>query len=133
MKPGNSFPRAYDDKGLGTGKFGGQIFFIASQEVEPFAFHVNLGYIRNENDADERENIWHASVAAAWEIVKDLSLVANIGVERNPDGEADDDPAFLIADYYSIAENLDIDLGVKYGLTDSEADISALAGLAFRF
>lgn len=102
--------------------------------MEPFAFHVNLGYIRNENDADERENIWHASVAAAWEIVKDLSLVANIGVERNPDGEADDDPAFLIGGIiYSIAENLDIDLGVKYGLTDSEADISALAGLAFRF
>jgi len=134
LKPGISFPTGDDDKGLGTGKFGGQIFFIASQEVEPFAFHVNLGYIRNENDADERENIWHASVAAAWEIVKDLSLVANIGVERNPDGEADDDPAFLIGGIiYSIAENLDIDLGVKYGLTDSEADISALAGLAFRF
>jgi len=80
LKPGISFPTGDDDKGLGTGKFGGQIFFIASQEVEPFAFHVNLGYIRNENDADERENIWHASVAAAWEIVKDLSLVANIGL-----------------------------------------------------
>ena len=134
LKPGISLPTGDEDKGLGTGKFGGQIFLIASQEVEPFTFHVNLGYVRNENDADERESIWHASVAAVWEVVKDLSLVANIGVERNPDGEADDDPAFLIGGIiYSINENLDIDLGMKYGLTDSEADISALAGLAFRF
>lgn len=134
VKPGFSLPTGNEDKRLGSGKLGGQVFLIASEETGPWAFHANLGYIRNENDADERENIWHASVAAAWEIVKDLSLVANIGVERNPDGEADDDPAFLIGGIiYSIAENLDIDLGVKYGLTDSEADISALAGLAFRF
>lgn len=134
LKPGISFPTGNDDKGLGTGKLGGQVFLIASEEIGSWAFHANLGYIRNENDADERENIWHASVAAAWEIVKDLNLVANIGVERNPDGEADDDPAFLLGGIiYSINENLDVDLGIKYGLTDSEADISALAGLAFRF
>ena len=134
LKPGISLPTGDEDKGLGTGKLGGQIYLIATQEVEPFAFHANLGYIRNENDADEREDIWHASLAATLEIVKDLNLVANIGVERNPDTEASEDPVFLIGGViYSINENFDIDFGVKCGLTDSETDIIGLAGLTFRF
>jgi hypothetical protein len=134
LKPGISFPTGDDDKGLGTGKIGGQIFLIATEEIGSWAFHGNLGYIRNENDADELKDIWHASIAAQYEVIKDLNLVANIGMERNPDDEADDDPVFIIGGLiYSISENLDVDLGVKCGLTDSETDISALAGVAFRF
>jgi hypothetical protein len=119
---------------LGTGKLAGQIFFIVTQEVEPFAFHVNLGYIRNENNAGEHNDIWHASLAGTWEVVKNLQLVANIGIKRNSDSDANDDPSFLIGGIiYSINDNLDIDCGVKVGLNDADADISALAGLAFRF
>ena len=134
LKPAISFPTGDEDKGLGTGNIGGQVFLIASQEVGPFAFHANLGYVRNENDADERKDIWHASLAGTWEVVKDLQLVANIGIERNPDSDADDDPVFLIGGIiYSINENFDVDCGVKVGLTDAEADISVLAGVALRF
>jgi len=134
LKPGIIFPSGDEDKGLGTGKLGGQIFIIVSQKVEPFAFHANLGYIRNENDADEREDIWHASLAATCEVVKDLNLVANVGIECNPDDEADDNPVFFVGGIiYSITEYFDVDLGVKVGLTDSETDVSVLAGLAFRF
>ncbi len=134
LKPGISIPTGDDDKGLGTGKVGGQIFLIATEEIGSWAFHGNLGYIRNENDADEIKDIWHVSLAAQYEVIKDLNLVANIGMERNPDDEADDDPAFIIGGViYSINDNLDVDLGVKCGLTDTETDISALTGVAFRF
>jgi len=134
LKPGISFPTGDEDKGLGTGKIGGQIFLIASQEVEPFAFHANLGYIRNENDADERADIWHASLAATCEVIKNLNLVANVGIERNPDDEANDDPVFFVGGIiYSITENIDVDLGVKVGLTNPETDVTALAGVAIRF
>ena len=134
LKPGIRFPTGDDDKGLGSGKVGGHVFLIASENIGSWAFHANLGYIRNENDIEERKDLWHASVAAVWEAVENLNLVANIGVERNPDAQADDDPAFFIGGIiYSIRENLDVDLGVKFGLTDSETDISALAGLTFRF
>lgn len=134
LKPGISIPTGDDDKGLGTGKVGGQIFLIATEEIGSWAFHGNLGYVRNENDADEIKDIWHVSLAAQYEVIKDLNLVANIGMERNPDDEADDDPAFIIGGViYSINDNLDFDLGVKCGLTDTETDISALAGVAFRF
>jgi len=134
LKPGISFPTGNDDKGLGTGKLGAHIFLIGSKELGSWAFHANLGYIRNENDADERKDIWHASLAATWEVVKNLKLAADIGVERNTEEESSNNPAFLIGGIiYSITENFDVDLGVKYGLTEPEADISAMTGVTFRF
>lgn len=134
LKPGISIPTGNDEKGLGAGQLGGHLFLIASEEVGSWAFHGNLGYIRNENKVDERKDLWHASFAATWEVVKNLKLAADIGIERNPDGDAKDDPAFLIGGIiFSVNENFDVDFGVKYGLTNSETDIAALAGVTFRF
>jgi opacity protein-like surface antigen len=134
LKPGVRFPTGNEDRGLGTGKFGYQAFLLGSKEMAPWAFHANLGYVRNENKADEQKNIWHASLATTWEAVKNVKLVANIGMERNPDDDAKNDPAFLIGGViYSIAENVDIDFGYKYGLNSSETDHSLMAGMAFRF
>ncbi len=134
LKPGISIPTGNDEKGIGTGQLGGHLFLIGSKELEPCAFHVNLGYIRNENKVDERKDIWHASLATTWEVIKDLKLIANIGIERNPDDDASNNPAFLIGGViYSVTENFDLDCGVKYGLNTSETDLSLMAGIAFRF
>ena len=134
LKPGISIPTGNNEKGLGTGQLGGHLFLIASQELGSLAFHGNLGYIRNENNADERKDIWHASLATTWEALKNLKLVANIGIERNRDDNASNDPAFLIGGViYSVAENFDVDCGIKYGLNSSETDLSLMAGITFRF
>lgn len=134
LKPGVSFPTGDENKGLGTGKTGYHVFLIASKEVESWAFHANLGYIQNENKFDEEKNIWHASLATTYEVVKDLKVVGNIGIERSPDKTSNNDPAFLIGGViYSVSKNFDFDFGVKYGLTSSETDLSVLAGIAFRF
>lgn len=134
VKPGVSFSTGDDDKGLGAGKAGYHVFLIGTREAAPWAFHANFGYIRNENRFDEEKNIWHASLATTCDVVKNLKISGNIGIERSPDKGADRDPAFLIAGFiYSVAENLDIDFGVKAGLTQSETDYSMLAGLTYRF
>jgi hypothetical protein len=134
LKPGISIPTGNDEKGLGAGQLGSHLFLIASQELWSWAFHANLGYIRNENKIDERKDIWHASFATTWEAIKNLKLVANVGIERNPDDDASNDPAFLIGGIiYSINENFDVDLGVKYGLSTSETNLSLMAGVTLRF
>ena len=134
LKPGIRFPTGNDEQGLGAGKVGGHLFLIGTKELGSWAFHTNLAYIRNENKADEQKNIWHASLATTWEVVKDLKLVANIGAERNTDDNATNDPAFLIGGViYSVMENFDLDCGVKYGLTSSEPDFSLMAGITIRF
>ncbi len=134
LKPGVSFATGDDEKGLGTGKTGYRLFFIASQEIAPWAFHLNLGYIGNENKVDEETNIWHASLAATYDVVENLKIVGNIGVEKNREMGADNDPAFILGGLiYSISKSFDIDFGVKYELTSSETDISVMAGTTFRF
>ncbi|HEX7535269.1 MAG TPA: transporter [Syntrophales bacterium] len=134
IKPGITLPAGDKDKDLGTGRATGTLYFIATKEIDPWAFHLNLGYKRNEDTVDEREDIWHASLAGEYKVMKNLKLVANIGAERNTDKASDTNPAYILGGFiYSIRENMDIDFGVKGGLNRAEADIAYLAGIALRF
>jgi hypothetical protein len=134
IKPGLSLPTGDDEKGLGAGKAAYSLFFIASQEMDPWAFHLNLGYIRNENTLDEEKDIWHASIASTLALTEDLSAVANLGVESTPDKLANTDPAFfLVGLVYALSEEFDIDCGIKYGLNDPETDYTVLAGVTWKF
>lgn len=134
LKPGITFSTGDKDKQLGTGRTTYSLFFITTKEVAPWKFHVNLGYIGNENSLDQRVPLWHASIASEVEVAKGLRLVANTGIQRNTDKGSHTDPAFLLGGIiYSVAENIDIDAGYKYGLTKPEVDHTVLAGLTFRF
>ncbi len=139
VKPGVSLPTGDEEKGLGNGKVSYSTFLITTKEAGPWAFHFNVGYIHNEYklQADEdanRKDIWHVSLASQVEVVKDLKVVANIGLERNSDKTSNIDPAFLLGGViYSITESLDLDAGVKAGLNKPETDITYLAGVTKRF
>jgi hypothetical protein len=134
LKPGLRIPTGNDQKGLGAGRTGYQAFFIGTKEAEPWAFHVNVGYIGNENKVDEEKNIWHASLAATCEVADRLEIVGNIGIERNRDKTAGGNPAFILGGViYEISKSFTVDLGVKYGLTAAETDWSFMVGTAFRF
>ncbi len=133
-KPGISFPTGDDDKGLANGRATYRMFVIGTKELAPWAFHVNLGYIRNENKVEDRKNLWHASAAAEVEVVKALKAVVNIGVERNPDASSSTNPAFGLGGLiYQISEKFSIDGGVKFGLTKPETDVAYLFGVTMKF
>jgi hypothetical protein len=134
LKPGIRFPTGNQDKHLGSGKVGGHLFLIGSKELGPWAFHANLSYIRDENEPGQREDSWHASFAVTREIVKNVRLVADIGQERNPYVDGKSDPAFVLGGIiYTVAENIDVDCGIKFGFNSSETDYSLLAGITIRF
>jgi hypothetical protein len=139
IKPGVMLPFGDENKGLGSGKISYSTFLITTKEMGPWAFHFNVGYILNKYKlpADEdanRKDIWHASLASQVEIVKNMKIVANIGVESNSDKTSNTDPGFvLVGVIYSIAENFDVDMGIKAGLNKTETDYTALAGIAWRF
>ena len=138
VKPGVSLPTGDEEKGLGNGKISYSAFLITTKEAEPWAFHVNVGYMRSEYklQADEdasRKNTWHLSIASQVEVVKNLSIVANLGMERNPDKTSDTDPAFVLGGViYSVNENVDLDLGIKGALNKPETDHVILAGITWR-
>lgn len=133
FKPGVSFPAGNEKKGLGAGKYGYSSFLIGTHEAGHWAFHLNFGYMRNDNRFDEAQNLWHASLASEWGTFEAATIVANIGAEKNPDRLSHRNPSFALAGIiFAVTENMDLDLGVKLGLSDTETDRTLLAGLAWR-
>jgi len=139
VKPGVSLPTGNEGKGLGNGRPPYGVTLIASQDFERSFLYFNVGYVHNEYklDADRetsRGDIWSGSVAAGVKIMESLTLVADIGVETNAEKESHTWPAFLLGGFiYSIADELDVDLGVKTGLNRPETDLAAPAGVTWRF
>jgi hypothetical protein len=134
FKPGTTFPTGNEKKDLGTGKVTYNIFFITTKEIEPLAFHLNFGYMRNENRLNERKDMWHISLASEVKPIKSIRLVANIGAERTPDRTSNKHPAFILGGLiYSITEKFDMDIGIKGSLNKPETDLTILVGMALRF
>jgi hypothetical protein len=134
MKPGITIPTGDDKKGLGAGKVTYYLYLIASQELGPWAFHTNLAYIRNENKNDERSDILFASLATTFEVVEQIKLVGDIGVESNPDKSDTTPPAYALGGLiFSPTKNFDIGLGARWGLTKPETDFSVRGGITWRF
>ncbi len=93
---------------------------------------MNLGYRRNANRVDEREDLWHVSAAGSFHFRPNLQIVANAEGDENPDPSAGDDFAFILGGLiYSPVENFDIDFGVLRGLAEGP-DYSILAGITLR-
>jgi hypothetical protein len=134
LKPGFTIPTGDEERGLGSGRTNYYLYFIASKEMNPWAFNLNLAYIRNDNQIDERKDIWHASINALCEVIKDLKLGLDAGVETNPDSLSKTPLAYILGGLiYSLRENLDIGLGVRGGLTRPETDIAVRGGITWRF
>jgi hypothetical protein len=139
LKPGITLPTGDENKGLGNGRASYGLTFITTKEIEPWAFHLNLGYTHNEYKLQEdkdanRKGIWQISLASEIEIAKNLTGIANIGMERNEDKTSNTHPAFILGGLnYSVTENFDVNVGVKGGLNKPETDLTFLAGIALRF
>jgi len=116
LKPGIIFPAGDAYRGLGVGKLGGYGYAIATADLTPVVAHLNLGYLRNQNILNEREDIWHASLAFEFWVVKDyLRLVTNAGCERNRYKWSNFPDVFVLGGIIaSPTENVDIDLGFNY-------------------
>lgn len=128
IKPGATIPTGDEEKGLGDGKASYSLVLIATKEFDSLATHLNVGFTRNR---DELRDIWHCSLAAEYGLAENVVLVGNIGVETNPDWGADTHPAFVLGGLiYSVSEDLDVDVGIKAGLNEAEADYAVLAGVA---
>lgn len=134
IKPSITIPSGDEKRGLGTGDIAGKIFLIIDKELKDITLFFNGGYIRNNNKIDERKDLWHISLAGEYKLKEDFKIVANIGMERNPDRTSNKNPAFGIVGFvYSLSDAFDIDGGIKTGLNNVETDLSLLAGITLRF
>jgi hypothetical protein len=134
LKPGFAIPTGDEEKGLGAGRPTYHLLFVATRQMKPWEFDMNVGYLYNENSVSERKNIWFASLDGQLEVLKNLKLVLDAGVATNPDSSSNTPPAYILGGLiWSLRENVEIGLGVKGGLTKSETDIAFRGGVTWRF
>lgn len=113
---------------------------IFSKELEPFAFHLNVGYTYNDYNLASvrdvsRSSIFNVSLAGTYDIIKEkLKAVADFGAATNEDKTVNEMPVFGLAGLiYSVNKNIDLSAGVKVGLTEPETDLTGTFGLTLKF
>ncbi|MBT8387350.1 MAG: transporter [Ignavibacteria bacterium] len=134
LKPGLILPIGNNTIGLGAGKLGYSLLLITDQQLASLLVHFNIGYMRNENKLLERTDLWFTSLAAEIQVANSLLLVAEIGTYSNRDVIAEGHPVFVLGGVvYSIADGIDIDLGLQKGLNKHESDLAVLTGITVLF
>ncbi|MEI8186995.1 MAG: transporter [Chlorobiaceae bacterium] len=139
LKPGITFPSGNEALGFGTGKITEGLMLLATKKWQYGACHCNIGYshyaFNMEQDNETlQHNLWHASIAAEFNITKNLRPVADIGIDTNTVTAYNTSPVYIIGGViYSVTDNLDLDIGVKGGLNNAAPPTTVLAGLTTRF
>ena len=58
----------------------------------------------------------------------------DIGASTNPDKASSEVPAYALGGViYSLNKNIDLSLGLKFGITKPEPDFSGIAGVTIKF
>lgn len=139
IKPSVIMPTGKYSNGLSEGRWQFGSTLIATKEFADgaYALHANLGYEYHhyrEDDGSQRRNLWSGSIAGEAEVTKGLFAVADFGLATNPDKTSNELPVYALTGLrYEINDHLDIDAGIKLGLTRPETDITALYGLVLKF
>ena len=134
LLPSLTFPAGNDEKGLGAGKVTSGLFLLATRELNPWAFHVNVGYVRNANTADDRTDIWHLSAATEYKVAKGFVIVGETGIQSNEEKASGIYPVYATAGVrFYVVKNIKLDLGLRIGLSKAEPDYTVLPGITFKF
>lgn len=141
VKPTLTLPTGRYSDGLSEGRWQFGTTLIATREFADgnYAVHANLGYEHHDyrNDAlrdATRGSLWSGSIAGEAKVTKGFTAVVDLGVATNPAKESNDLPVYaLTGARYEVNERLDINAGVKLGLTRPEDDFSILYGLVLKF
>ena len=127
-------PTGDDAEKLGSGKSTQAINAIASYEAGPWEFDFDLGYKRNRNTLNQREQLGSISAALVRRLDNRWKVMADIGVASNKSKKSSQMPAYLGAGAsFAMTKDMSLDAGVKYGLTSVETDFTGLVGLNLRF
>lgn len=141
LKPYVLIPTGRYNVGLSEGRWQPGVTLIATREFDDgnYALHANLGYeyhhYRTEEMRDgNRNNLWSGSLAGEARLLPGLIGVADFGLATTQDKGTDTLTSYALTGLrYEVNEHLDLDAGVKFGLTRPEDDLAVLYGLVLKF
>jgi len=140
IKPAIIMPTGQYRDGLSEGRWQFDTTLIATKEFAEgaYALHANLGYGHHSYRDDEvrdstRSDLWSGSIAGEAEVAKGLFAVAELGLATTADNTITELSACATTGArYEINDFLEINAGVKLGLTKPEDDFSILYGLVLK-
>lgn len=141
IKPTALLPTGRYSAGLSEGRwqFGGAL--IASREFMDgtYVLHANLGYEHHQYRTGQmreanRRDLWSGSLAVEARLLPGLVGVADFGLATTQEKVTDELCAYALTGIrYEVNRHLDVDAGVKVGLTRPEDDLAILYGLVLKF
>jgi hypothetical protein len=114
-------------------------WLIVTKEHEALAVSLNGGYFYNDYEsAAERESrrsgLWSLSAFATYKVLENLTLGLDVGAFTNPDKASSEMRVYALGGaIYSLNRNVDLSLGLKFGITKPEPDFAGIAGITLRF
>ena len=134
FKPGITLPTGDEEKFLGAGHVTWGALLVGSYESGAVAFHSHAGYRYYDNVVDLRTSLWHFSIAATWQVVDPLKLVADLSRDTNPEpGSSSHLDYLIIGAIWTPVKNLDLDIGYRHGTSGAALDRGVLAGMTLRW
>jgi len=141
LKPTILIPTGRYSAGFSEGRWQPGVALIATREFNDgkYALHANLGYEHHDYrtdtaKAENRGDLWSASVAGEAEVIPNLTAMLDFGVSRNSDTTTSTPLVYGLAGFrYEVNKYLDVDFGVKVGLSRPEDDVAALYGVVLKF
>jgi outer membrane receptor protein involved in Fe transport len=141
LKPYVLIPTGRYNVGLSEGRWQPGVTLIATREFDDgrYALHANLGYehhwYRTEEMRDgNRNNLWSGSLAGEAKLLPSLIGVVDFGLATTQDKGTDTLTSYALTGFrYEVNEHLDVDAGVKFGLTKPEDDVAVLYGIVLKF
>ncbi|WP_246152984.1 transporter [Oryzomonas rubra] len=141
VKPTILLPTGKYRAGLSDGRWGFGGALIATKEFAEgkYLLHANLGYehhsFRTDIQRDEnRSDLWSGSLAAEVQVMKGLTLMTDFGVATTRERSTSELCSYgLVGARYEVSPFLDVNAGVKVGLTQPEDDLALLYGVVLKF
>ena len=140
IKPSIIMPTGRYSAGLSEGRWQFGATLIASKEFDEgkYALHVNAGYEHHSYRTDAvrestRSNLWSCSIAGEAELMEGLTVVVDYGLATTADRFTAELSAYVLTGArYQINDHLDVNAGIKLGLTKPEDDFSVMYGLVLK-
>ncbi len=124
------------DKGLGSGDKDYSLFAVASKTIGQVTIHGQLGYtwVGDEEDSNLGD-ITLYGIAFDYAVTEPLHILAEINGNRHPDRTTEEDnPRSALAGLtYKVSDNLTLDAGYRWGLSDSVPDWSTTLGVSITY
>jgi hypothetical protein len=139
VTPTLALPTGSEQRGLTNGTYNAGATLIGSYAVGSWAWLANVGvasnrYRHHELRAANHATIRRASLAVAYTVDPQWSVVSDVGISQNISRSEKGNPAYLLfGAVYSPNKTIDLDAGLKLGLKNVGPPRQAGVGMTVHF